>query len=191
MPLNSSKGFNVADSAKRMMEVFGPDSSYNNTKSQLYAKGMKDKSMFPIKSKWRNFVLNRFIQYYPTGMSLDDYTDDDRNVDPDNITRLVPLVAMYAGRPDMLDVAEEAALQLQVNDMIITIILAVCRIVEQFILHGDTDIEKLLSAVIAELKSPSRAHPNPLDRAVAGHLQKAMDCREKDVEAATAQFGKA
>ena len=173
------------------MIAFGPNSPYANTGPQSYSKGMKDKSMYPIKGKWRNYVLNRFVTYFPTGVTLEDYVHDDPNVDPDNIVRLIPLVALYAGRPDMLQIAEEAALQLQVNDMIITLVLAACRIIQQFILHGEIGPEHQLRAVIAELKSPSRAHPQSLDLAVAGHLQKALDCRQVEVETATAQFGKA
>lgn len=174
-----------------MMTAFGPNSPYENAAPRHYHKGMQDKSKYPIKGKWRNLVLNRFIQYFPTGVSLEEYVDDDTNVDPDNITRLIPLVALYAGRPDMLKVAEEAALQSQVNDMIITLVLASCRIVQQFILYEGMSLENHLSTVIAELKSSSRANPKPLDLAVAGHLQKALDCREMSVEAATAHFGKA
>ena len=185
-------GFNADDSASRMMGAFGPGSPYDKTTSLGYSKGV-DKASYPIKSKWRNFVLNRFIQYFPTGVTLEAFANDnDTNVDPDNIVRLIPLVSLYAGKPDMLKIAEEAALQLQVNDMIITIVLAACRIVQQFILHGgDMNCEDQLRAVIAELKSPSRVQPQPLDRAVAGHLQKALDCKEMDVDKATAQFGKA
>ena len=176
-----------------MMTAFGPGSHYDNTGPQNYSKQMKDKSMYPIKKKWRNFVLNRFVNYYPTGDSLENYVDEnDTNVDPDNIVRLVPLVILYAGQPNMLEVAEKAAQQLQVNDMIITIVLAACRIIEQFVLHEEgKSCEDHLKAVIAELKSPSRAHPQPLDLAVAGHLQKALECKEMDVETATAKFGKA
>ena len=175
-----------------MMAAFGPGSPYDNTGPQSYSKGMKDRSKYPIKGKWRNFVLNRFVAYFPTGETLESYTNDDANVDPDNIVRLVPLVALYAGQPDLLKTAEEAAQQLQVNDMIITLILAACRIMESFILHGELGVEDHLRAVIAELKSPSRLHPQPLDLAVAGHLQTALDCsRKMDVQSATANFGKA
>ena len=184
-------GFNEADSSQRMMKAFGPGSPYNNPSPQSYSKGMKDMSIYPIKSKWRTYVLNRFVQYYPSGITLENHVDEDTNVDPDSIVRLVPLVALYAGRPDMLEMAEKAALQLQVNDMVITVTLAACRIVEQFILGEGRSCEEHLRAVIAELKSPSRAHPQSLDLAVAGHLQRALDTRDMDVTAATAKFGKA
>lgn len=187
-------GFNANDCAKKMMVAFGPGSPYDHTGSQSYSKGMKDKSMYPIKGKWRTFVLNRFVKYFPTGETLESYlnNEDDANLDPDNIIRLLPLVALYAGRHEMLQLAEEAALQLQVNDMNITIILAACRIMESFILHTDLSIEDHLKAVIADLKSSSRLHPQPLDRAVAGHLLTALDYSAKlDVQSATMKFGKA
>ena len=176
-----------------MMTAFGPGSPYDNIGPQSYSKGMKDKSMYPIKNKWRNFVLNRFVKYFPTGETLESYTNnnDDDNVDPDNIVRLIPLVAMYAGAPYMLKKAEEAAQQLQINDMIITVILAACRIVESFILHKELSLEDHLKAVIRELKYSSRSHPQPLDLAVAGHLQAALDSKNMDVTSSTAKFRKA
>ena len=175
-----------------MVAAFGPGSPYDNGGPQGYSKGMKDKSMYPIKSKWRNFVLNRFLKYFATGETLEsNIDDDDTNVDPDNIVRLIALVALYAGTPHMLETAEHAAQQLQANDMIITIILAACRIVESFILHGELSIEDHLNSVIGELKSSSRVHPQPLDLAVAGHLQAALDAKNLDVQSATTKFGKA
>lgn len=183
--------FDAADAAKRMMKAFGPNSPYDNEATKLYAKGMKDRSMYPIKGKWRTFVLTRFTQYYPTGQSLEEYVDEDTNVDPDSIVRLVPLVALYAGKPEMLEIAEKAVKQLQVDDMVIAIVLAACRILEQYILHGQSqEADKLVCNVIAELKTPSHSNPKPLDRAVAGHLQTALDLKEKEVAEVTVKFGK-
>ena len=176
-----------------MMAAFGPGSPYDNEGPQSYSKGMKDRSMYPIKTKWRDFVLNRFVTYFPTGASLETHmnNDEDTNVDPDNIVRLVPLVTLYAGQPHMLETAENAARQLQFNDTILTIVLAACRIVESFILHAEFSTEDHLRAVVAELKSPSRHYPQSLDLAIAGHLQRALDCRDMDILSATAMFGKA
>ena len=189
----SYTGFSADDCAKKMMTSFGPRSPYDNAGPQSYSKGMKDKSMYPIQTKWRTFLLNRFVNYYPTGQTLESYigNDEDTNVDPDNIVRLIPLVSLYAGQPHMLKTVQEATQQLQVNDMTLTIVLAACRILENFILREDLSVEDHVKAVIAELKSPTRLHPQPLDLAVSGHLQRALECREMDVHSATAMFGKA
>ena len=191
IPIIQLTGFDATDAGKRMMKAFGTNSPYDNNTTKLYSKGMRDKSMFPIQSKWRSFLLTRFTEYYPTGRTLEDYPDIVHNVDPDNIVRLVPLVALYAGKPEMLIKAGNAIMQLQVSDIAVTVVLAACRVLEQYILHGQTEEgETLVNKVIEELKSPARVNPKSLDRAVAGHLQTALDCRAMSVQEATLNFGK-
>ena len=178
-----SAGFNAADNATRMFKAFGPNSPYDNPAK----KELKDKSQLPIDGKWQNVTLRRFSECHAAGKSVSDLTDDDNNVDPDSIVRLVPFVALYAGKPEFLEQVEEATTQLQTSDMTVTIILAVCRIMEQYMLqtHGDP-----VKDVIQELKSPDRAHPQSLDRAVAVHLQAAVDSLDQTVFEAVRKFGK-
>ena len=91
----------------------------------------------------------------------------------------------------MLTKAEDAIMQLQVNDIAVTVVLAACRVLEQYILYGQKEEgETLVNKVIEELKSPARANPKSLDRAVAGHLQTAIDCRTMSIQEATLKFGK-
>lgn len=139
-----------------------------------------------------NTVPRRFIECYSSGKDVSDLTEEDKNVDPDNIIRLVALVALYAGKPEMLDIAEEAAQQLQCSDMAIVVVLTACRLMEQYILHGESqDNLAIVESVIKELKSKGRRHPLDLDRAMAGHLQAVLDCRNLTVTEATKKFGKA
>lgn len=192
-----STGFNAADSAKRMFQAFGPGSPYDSQGSSKYSKSMSDKSMYPIHGNWRNGLLRRFCELHSEGRTLDDLTEEDKNVDPDNIPRLVPLVALYAGKPEMLEQAENAAAQLQSNDASLAIVLAACRLIERFVLASrpavvdSQTLQSLVESVVKDLKSPGRLNPQSLDLAVAGHLQAALGSCDLSVAEATRKFGKA
>lgn len=45
----------------------------------------------------------------------------------DGVTKLAPVVAMYAGRPEMLEKVEKAIRVTQNNDMCVTVTLAAAR----------------------------------------------------------------
>ena len=193
----SLSGFDAADCDKKMFEGFGPGSPYadNSQLTAKYSKNMKDKSMYPINGKWQGFNLRRFTNLYSKGKCLEDESEEDTNVDPENIIRSVPLVAMYAGDPDMLSTVHNASSQLQTSDLILTIVLASCRIMEQYIVTNDDgsnpkeDFCPQVDKVIEDLKSSSRIYPNSLDRAVAGFLKEVVDCRQLSVDEATKKFG--
>ena len=180
-------GFNADDLAKRTMVAFGPGSPYDNSPLASQDKKTKDASKLPMEGKWQTFLLRRFVNCHAAGKKVEDLEEEDTNVDPDNIPRIVPLVALYAGKPDLLQLAEEAALQIQVADTTVSIVLATCRIMEQYVLSVDKPVER----VIEDLKSPSRILPQSLDRAVAGYLQAALESEGLPVAEVTQKFGKA
>ena len=151
---------------------------------------MTDMSMFPIQGKWRNPLLARFSNLHAEGKKVEDMLEEDLNVDPDNIPRLVPLVALLAGKPNMLETAYDAAAQLQKSDLILTTVMAACRLMQQYILDGASADVSSLEKVIEDLKKPDRAFPLPLDRAMSGHLKDVLDTRGLDVTEAAKKFGK-
>ena len=169
------------------MVAFGPGSPYDNSPLASQDKKTKDASKLPMEGKWQTFLLRRFVNCHAAGKKVEDLEEEDTNVDPDNIPRIVPLVALYAGKPDLLQLAEEAALQIQVADTTVSIVLATCRIMEQYVLSVDKPVER----VIEDLKSPLRILPQSLDRAVAGYLQAALESEGLPVAEVTQKFGKA
>ena len=147
-------------------------------------------SMFPIQGKWRNPLLARFSNLHAEGKKVEDMLEEDLIVDPDNIPRLVPLVALLAGKPNMLETAYDAAAQLQKSDLILTTVMAACRLMQQYILDGASADVSSLEKVIEDLKKPDRAFPLPLDRAMSGQLKDVLDTRGLDVTEAAKKFGK-
>lgn len=190
--LVASKGFNYDDAAERTFKAFGPGSPYDNEVSIDYSKGLKD-IRCPMRQRWQNVLLRRFGDLYAAKKKLTDLPEEDENKDPDNIPRSVPLVAYYAGTPDFFTTVYDACSQLQNSDIMLTIVLAACRIIEQYIFQDASVSEgsPQVAKVIEDLKFPKRTFPNDLDLAVAGFLSEALAAKDMTVDEATIKLGKA
>lgn len=190
--LSVFKGFNADDFGEKVFQAFGPGSPYDNPVTADYAKGKQDKR-YPIQSKWVTFMLSRFTKLYSEKKKLEDETEEDTNDDPDSIARCVPLVALYTGNPEMLSTAYDACSMIQSSDIILTIVLAACRVMEQYMLQDGTEADgsPQVEKVIGDLKSAKRTFPNDLDLAVSGFLADALATKEMTVDEATAKLGKA
>ena len=180
-------GFNAKDCAKRTFEAFGPGSPYDNTTNDI--------SKFPIQGRWQDFLLKRFSKCYAEGKTVADLDEDDKNVDPDDIIRCVALIALYAGKPELLDLAYEASNQFHSSDLMLAVDLAAFRIMEQYILgttggKSDASVCPEVEKVIEDLKRPDRLCPDSLDRAIAGHLQDVFETQNISIDEATKKFGK-
>lgn len=173
-------GFNAEACADKMQTVFGPGTAYDDPTSASYVRHTVSTR---VQGKWLGFVLRRFTECHAEGKKVEELTEEDCAVDPENIIRLVPLVSLLAGRPELLATAEEAALQLQTSDLCLAVVLTAVRLLEQFI-QGAAEPVK---AVVSALKRGGA----PLDRAMAGHLQAVLDSTEKSVATATLEFGMA
>lgn len=153
---------------------------------------MRDKSIYPIQGKWQNFLLRRFSECYAQGVRIEDRTDDrDTNLDPDNIIRNIPLVALLAGKPELMETARESILQMQSNDMMVAIVMTALRVIERFILNGRSEDVELhpVEQVMRDLKHPDRTCPDTLDLAMASHLKKVLEYRDCNHEEASMKFG--
>lgn len=173
-----------------MFLSFGPNSPYDRETG--YSKGMTDRSSYPIQGKWQNQLLKRFARLHAEGKLLEDMKEEDKNKDPDNFIRNIPLIAMLAGKPELLDTLQDSIFQFQSNDLIVAFVTAIGRLVECYVLDGDDPRDPdrhPLERVARELKRPGRACPDDLDLAVAGHLNKVMENRDISIAEATLQFG--
>lgn len=92
------------------------------------------------------------------------------------MARVVPLVALYGGKREMLDVAEDCITLMQDCDIAVASTLLVCRLLAAIILANDNavTIEMFLEGVVRELQDANRDHPHPLDLALAGHVKDVM-----------------
>ena len=98
------------------------------------------------------------------------------SLDPDSVARIVPLVAMYAGKREVLEVAEDCITLMQDCDIAVASTLLVCRLLAMIVLANGNAItmETFLEGVVRELQDANREHPHPLDLALAGHVKDVM-----------------
>ncbi len=183
-----------------MYKNFGPDSPYdgNSSFSKLYRKNMSksEKSSYPIHGKWSNYLIHRFTECYSKGKAVTDLTEEDANVDPDNLVRNIPLIVLLAGDPSLMTTLSDSILQLQTNDMIVAVILMLARLIERYILDGSlpdstSDASRLhpVERVVEDLKRPDRELVDPLDRAMVNHLNEVLGKRGRDHKNASMEFG--
>ena len=92
------------------------------------------------------------------------------------MARIVPLVAMYAGKREVLEVAEDCITLMQDCDIAVASTLLVCRLLAMIVLANGNAItmETFLEGVVRELQDANREHPHPLDLALAGHVKDVM-----------------
>uniref|UniRef100_A0A3B5LF56 Selenoprotein J n=1 Tax=Xiphophorus couchianus TaxID=32473 RepID=A0A3B5LF56_9TELE len=155
----------VKDLTRRFYEFFGPGTLYDLPVNDPYRKKGGPKAILPIDGPWRNASLKAFLRNVDAGKE-EPGCDVDCQID--GVTKLAPVVAMFAGRPEMLEKVESATRVTQNNDMCVAVTLAAARFLELFVLKGpDPDA---LDAVVAQLSNPNRKNPQDLDRAVIAHI---------------------
>uniref|UniRef100_G3NBJ5 Selenoprotein J n=1 Tax=Gasterosteus aculeatus TaxID=69293 RepID=G3NBJ5_GASAC len=142
---------NVEDLTKRIYKFFGPGTVYELP---------RPKAILPIDGPWRNSSLKAFIRNVDAGKE----ETGKKKKKMDGVTKLAPVVAMYAGRPEMLEKVEKAVRVTQNDDMCVAVTLAAARFLEHYILNGSDS--NALDAVLAQLNDPKRQNPQELDRAV-------------------------
>lgn len=182
--LVENKGLDVKSLQKSTYDFFGPDSDYENKDNKEY----KDKSdvakkVFPINAGWRHASIKVFMKKYEDG--LED-TGCDKDEQMDCVLRIVPVVAMYAGKSDMLEKAEEVIRVTQNSDTSVAVGLTAARILEQYVLYGDK--EDAIETVIDDLSQPNRRNPQDLDKAMAGKLRDVLNSRDLDHSSAAKKF---
>jgi len=162
------QGLDVRKLVHETYEWFGPNSVYEDTANNKYSEksDIVENKSFPIHRPWRHFSIKDFLKNVQAGK---EETGSETDSQVDCIVRVVSAVALYAGRPDMLDRAEAVIRVTQNSDTSVAVGLAAARLLEQYILHGPC--EGALDHVIKELASPGRANPQDLDRALASFLR--------------------
>ncbi|XP_022609880.1 crystallin J1B-like isoform X2 [Seriola dumerili] len=151
----------VDDLTKRIYKFFGPGTVYDLPLNDPYRKKGGPKAILPIDGPWRNGSLKAFIRNVDAGK---EETGCEVDCQMDGVTKLAPVVAMFAGQPQMLEKVEKAIRVTQNNDMCVAVTMAAARFLEHFILNGPDP--NALDAVLAQLNDPKRQNPQELDRAV-------------------------
>uniref|UniRef100_A0A668AM28 Selenoprotein J n=1 Tax=Myripristis murdjan TaxID=586833 RepID=A0A668AM28_9TELE len=161
---------NVEDLTNRIYKFFGPGTVYDLPLNDPYRKPGGPKAVLPIDGPWRNGSLKAFIRNVDAGKAETGCAVD---CQMDGVTKLAPVVAMFAGRAEMLEKVENVIRVTQNNDMCVAVTLAAARFLEHFILNGPDP--NALDAVLAQLNDPKRQNPQELDKAVVAHIHQVKD----------------
>uniref|UniRef100_A0A3Q4BEY8 Uncharacterized protein n=1 Tax=Mola mola TaxID=94237 RepID=A0A3Q4BEY8_MOLML len=168
--LSECGGLNVDDLKQRTLKFFGPGSEYDTPVNDPYRVKGGPRPQLPIEGPWRHSSLKSFLKNVDAGK---EETGCENDCQVDGVAKLAPVVAFYAGRPEMLEKVEEAVRITQNNDACVAETLAAARFLEYFILNGPDP--KALDAVLEQLSDPNRKQPQALDKAVAGHIRQVKE----------------
>lgn len=169
-------GLNMEHLKNSTFEWFGPKSFYENPTNAVY-KVKKDASQstkYPIEGPWRHFSIKDFIRNV-----LEDKpsTGSETDAQMDCTLRIVSVVALYAGRPEMLDKAEQVIRSTQNSDTSVAVGLAAARLLEYYILNGIK--EDAVERVIEDLSNQKRTNAQDLDKALASFLREVVRKRDE------------
>ncbi|KAG5847365.1 hypothetical protein ANANG_G00125270 [Anguilla anguilla] len=167
--LSECDGLNVEDLKQRTYKAFGPGSEYDTPVNDPYREKGGPRPQLPIEGPWRHASLKGFLKNVDAGKKETGCEDDQI----DGIAKLAPIVARYAGKPELLEKVEDAIRVTQDSDLCIAETLAAARILEHYIMNGPDP--RALDAVLKQLDDPNRKKPQELDRAVAGHLHQVKE----------------
>uniref|UniRef100_A0A3P8TWB6 Selenoprotein J n=1 Tax=Amphiprion percula TaxID=161767 RepID=A0A3P8TWB6_AMPPE len=149
--LSECGGLKVDDLTQRTLKFFGPGSEYDT----------------PVNDPYRD----------RSGTKSEGLPEEcgccETDCQIDGIAKLAPIVAFYAGHPDMLEKVEQATRVTQNNDECVAETLAAARFLEHFILNGPDP--KVLDVVLSQLSDPNRKQPQDLDKAVIGHIHQVKE----------------
>uniref|UniRef100_A0A3P9P1G3 Crystallin J1B-like n=1 Tax=Poecilia reticulata TaxID=8081 RepID=A0A3P9P1G3_POERE len=165
--LSQCGGTGLLPKQGRFYKFFGPGTVYDLPINDPYRKKGGPKAILPIDGPWRNAKPGDKKKRIINSNQLPSYIKYLKTL------KLAPVVAMFAGRPEMLEKVESAIRVTQNNDMCVAVTLAAARFLEGFILKGpDPDA---LDAVVAQLSDPNRKNPQDLDRAVIAHISQVKE----------------
>ncbi|XP_048774863.1 crystallin J1A-like [Ostrea edulis] len=170
-------GVNIEKLKKSTYELFGPNTEYENEDNATY----KDKSdvvkkVYPIKSKWRHAGIKSFLKNYKEGAEVTGIEDNQM----DCVLNMVSVVALYAGRPEMLDKVEEVITMTQNSDINVAVAFTAARLLEYYILHGKMAGVQALNSVLETMGNPKRQNPQDLDRGMINYMKKVIEEKETD-----------
>ncbi|KAA0719072.1 hypothetical protein E1301_Tti007610 [Triplophysa tibetana] len=168
--LSESGGLSVDDLKQRTYRFFGPGSEYDTPLNDPYREKGAPRPQLPIEGPWRHASLKSFIKNVDAGKAETGCETDNQI---DGVAKLAPIVACYAGKPEMLERVEEAIRVTQNDDMCVAVTLTAARFLEHFILNGPDPMA--MKAVLEQLSDPNRNNPQELDKAIIGQIHQVKE----------------
>eukprot|EP00927_Polykrikos_kofoidii_P086555 TRINITY_DN9732_c0_g1_i1.p1 TRINITY_DN9732_c0_g1~~TRINITY_DN9732_c0_g1_i1.p1 ORF type:complete len:304 (-),score=32.82 TRINITY_DN9732_c0_g1_i1:435-1295(-) len=180
---------NVEDYSRRLADKFGKSSPYEldavdqddwpalkqNPKDED-GKIIEEKRLWtmPLPGPWRHGSIKGFLKnYLIEGKRFPECGSDDKQVD--GCCKVAPVVAVYAGNPDMLAIVDRAVRVTQNTDIAASYACGFARVLEKIVLGEATALQDALVQVTAELADPERNFQTPLDAEVQSNLERVVE----------------
>ncbi|XP_077987194.1 crystallin J1A-like isoform X2 [Glandiceps talaboti] len=160
----------IADYSERLFNYYGPGSECEKAKNE---------EGYPKHGPWTPGPIKTFLSKYKT----DPVTGDEKGTDMHTTTAIIPVVAKYAGQPEMLAKARKIIKVTSTNTEAIAFGLAGARLLEQYILHGEDP--KAIDTLMHTLKSSN----SMADAQVVKHLENVLKETDKSHDNAGRDFG--
>jgi hypothetical protein len=131
---------------RRFAERFSEEGDYGPLPQEgLYNGNKQHVRELPIKGPWRHISLAGFVKNLKQGYHYPECGTGDAQADC--FVRIVPVVALYAGHPDLLEKVAEAVSITQDNPPAIAVGQAFARILEGIIVSGKNGYEAISGAI--------------------------------------------
>ena len=156
-----AKGWDVSDAADKVYKYYGPGTDYEKATQEAA------KKQFPISGPWANGVVKKFVAKYAAKEKP--YGDPDNN-DMDGLISAIPVMVLFAGKPEMKDKVTETVKIIQLSQGAISRSEAAAKILENLILEkgGVDEVLKELAgtSVGPEIREVVEAKNTPHGEAV-------------------------
>mmetsp|Transcript_67869 Transcript_67869/g.126813 ORF Transcript_67869/g.126813 Transcript_67869/m.126813 type:complete len:361 (-) Transcript_67869:160-1242(-) len=170
--LVAMRGFDPEDYCKRLVEKFGKGGPYEvEATDQENWPTYKAEKKFPLEGPWRHGSIQHFLRNYVTEGKRFPECGSTTDHLIDCCCRVIPVVALYAGRDTLLPTCEQVIRVTQNNDEAVAHGCAYARMLEARILQVASSISEARKQAIAAIKDPSRKFTNPLDAEVVQLLE--------------------
>jgi hypothetical protein len=166
--VHSGGTVDIDDLTNRHVAKFGPGGDYG-------ALGRHDGASagdLPIEGPWRHGSINTFLRNVQKGVCFPQCGSNDGS--SDCFVKTVPVVALYAGRPELLQKVTDVCRLTQNNSYAVAFACASARILEHIILTGVCGSEAV-SIAASELFNFPRGSNRQLDQEIAHDIMKTME----------------
>jgi len=187
--LNDCRGLDPHRLEMRFVDRFAEDGDYGPLPSEgLYNGSKQDVRELPIKGPWRHISIAGFLKNIKRGRHYPNCGTDDAQADC--FVRIVPVVALYAGHPDLLEKVAQAVRLTQNNPPAVAVAQAFATILEDIIITGSSGLTAIGKAIYSFSKPSNRSKLEGFFGRVADTMQTCAGLSGTSLYDAVLHFGK-
>lgn len=162
--LVDKKGLDLVDFHTKLYAHYGPGTDYERA-TQEAAQKVK-----PVNGPWPNGAVKYFLKTYAANKEA--VIGDPNIMDMDAVFFAIPVMVLYAGKPDLQEQVERTVRILQTNESVVAHSAFVAKMLETYILTGGNGVDEALKSagghITEEVKAVTAALDTPHGQVVQG-----------------------